>query len=234
MFFNAMPAGDLEFFAHGENMCCPGTLVLDPSSFRTDTTRVLGTPGNETLRVAGEMVNSFGRDVERAHLVAYVEGASGIRTDAEVGCGGFIGSGAKAPAAFDIPLRHVPRAPRVVVIGVEAEPLGDLFQFTAHDIVIQHLPRTEDGLEVLGITAMVSNSTTSGMQIYASCATVRDAGGKVIGSASLSPETGLSYLAPGTSVRLRGLSLDMGTSARVDVMSFGGLGQPPAVDRLVP
>ena len=156
--FHSMPEGSMDLYPIGSDVCCPGTLLLDPTQVHVETKRITGTGGNRRLNIAASLTNTTGQDITRVRIMAAVAGAPQTRTEASVACGSsVIGLRAAAPVTVSIPVPEGVIDAEVDILGVEAEPASSQLALPVSDVSFSSFAFIE-GTMAVRVTATVRNS----------------------------------------------------------------------------
>ncbi|MEX2227456.1 MAG: hypothetical protein WEB52_13515 [Dehalococcoidia bacterium] len=204
LYFNAAPAGQLEFVTQAKLDCC-GTTTLDPDDFHVESRReVTDATGRRFALVVGQFENTTGRDLYSVHLGAQVAGSPADRADeVPVGCGIAAPAGELVPATFLLPLPDGVAAPDVVISGIQGFP-GNTPSWRS-------LPVSHVQLNGNRVTATVSNPDDRFYNIDGSCFLLRDGNGQLVGAASTfapggidaGESAGISAIVPSTRQAVR-------------------------------
>lgn len=222
VYFNNTPTGNIEVFASGSSDCCE-TERIDNSSFEAQAMTISETGFGRVLRIAGEITNSTGEDLQGARIFAYLDGAPGQRVEGVVACTtGIIGRGAKAPVTFVLPLPGDVARPRLLVAGIEAKRGEEMFPLAAHAIE-RALGSTEDGLYAVGVQADIFRPQPRTGIVGTPCATLRNSEGDVVGTSLLNS----GFNGRATDGKVTGLGTAIEPVASVDVAAYGRILPPP-------
>ena len=216
----------MDLYPIGSDVCCPGTLLLDPTQVHVETKRITGTGGNRRLNIAASLTNTTGQDITRVRIMAAVAGAPQTRTEASVACGSsVIGLRAAAPVTVSIPVPEGVIDAEVDILGVEAEPASSQLALPVSDVSFSSFAFIE-GTMAVRVTATVRNTT--GSWVYAlPCAMLRDADGRVVGSVAMPALGSASGIAPGASAQITGIDVALAPVSSVEISAPAEPGTPP-------
>jgi hypothetical protein len=218
IFFNTMPEGVIALFP-STGAPTSGSLILDASQLSWDTTRITGQGSLRVLHAAGQIRNTSGQDLQNMRVVVSLDGAPGVRVESTVGCapdGGLVAFGGTAPVTVAIPVPDRIADPHIATIGIEAAPATDLGRLRVEDVDYRTYAVNADGLQTIAVSAAVVNDSSSWL-IAEACATLRGAGGKVVGAAPFVAGNGNQALAPGERRTASGFTVVLRPVASADV-----------------
>lgn len=229
IFFNSMPEGTVEFFPRGVNYCCASSVTLKAGTFSVTATRVVD--NGTALRVVGEMRNDTGLDLVGATVSAHVDGSWADRIDQQtLACNGWVPDGAAAPVAFTLPLAPGTRSPTVAIEDIAAYQGGSIYAPPVTGVTAVGGPRSTSGLATKRVSATISNPTTAWIALEGVCLSLRDARGRLVGTAASIDNLPYNdrYLAPGAHLRVTADVEELDRSTTAEAAAYGQPTYPPA------
>ena len=228
IFFNAMPPGTIELFPWGAADVGTSSIELPASEFKVAHSRIARGRDSDALVVSGELRNPSLIDLAQAHLVAYASTSPETRVDVPIGCLGSVPFETTGAVSFAIPLARNSDGASLVIIGIEAGQASPSYAPPVVDVRFGRLPDQTDGLPTYAVHATVSNASGGWLHLSPSCATLRDAGGDVVGVAPLVPSSSsYSPIPPGQTFELEGVTFAVDEAAAVSAQVLGEIGLPP-------
>ncbi len=235
VFFNSMPDGTIEFIPRGANYCCSNGVKLTTGGFDVTATKLVD--GGTALRVVGETHNNSGQTLNGTSLSAHAGESWADRADAvAVACGGVAPSGTAAPGAFTIPLASRPKQLTATIEGVEGYFGTNTYTPPVSDVASAEGARSASDLPTRHVAATISNPTTAWIVIDGACLSLRDARGRLVGTASIADTLPYNdrFLAPGAHLRVSADVEELEPSAMAEGAAYGQPTQQPAQPIAVP
>lgn len=228
IFFNAMPEGTFEFFPRGANYCCSNIVTLPSDSFVVTAMKIVD--HGAAMRVVGEIHQQSGQTLSGTALSAHVQGSWADRADAQgVGCNGVTASGQATPGSFTLPLSPGADNRAVAIEGIAGYYGSTSYTPPVSDVTAVGGPRSPDGLTTKRVSATISNPTPAWISLDGVCLSLRDARGRLVGTASAleSVQFNDRYLAPGAQIRISGDVEELEPSATAEAAAYGQPTAPP-------
>jgi hypothetical protein len=235
IFFNTMPEGTFEFVPRGVNYCCSGSVTLKAGTFSVTATRIVD--DGKALRVVGELKNDTGLDLVGANVSAHVDGSWADRIDQQtLACNGWVPDGAAAPATFTLPLAPGTHSPTVAIEDIGAYQGSSIYAPPVSAVVAVDGPRSVSGLDTKRVSATITNPTTAWIALEGVCLSLRDARGRLVGTAALIDNLPYNdrYLAPGAHLRVTADVEELERSTTAEAAAYGQPTQPPPPPVAIP
>ena len=222
IFFDYAPEASPELFPAGDQRCCGGQVVLDPSLFHVTATKIVRQGQQRQLQVVGELANLSGQDLDGVSLMAHVKGEPAFTDFGTVGCGdGTVAHGTKASAAFTLPL-FPGDAPAVVVAAIQGYGSGDTYP-----VPVSGVSKKQQGEDWV-VSATLSNPTKDWLYVKGVCFNLRAADGTLVGA--MGDYRG-PYLAPGSSAAVSATVSPLVAAKSAEVTAYAEVqyGPPPEI-----